>query len=222
MLVEDTFRVGLPVDEAWRLLTDLEQVVPCVPGASLDDVSDGEYRGRVTTRIGPITVKYAGAARFVERDDVDHRAVISLRGREERGNGSVAATVTTLLKPDGDGTRVDLATDLEISGRAAQFGRGIIGDVTSSVLGEFARQLEQMVAGERNGHARPAVAPQAAGEPAAGHAAPVALDPRLLVVPLLRRAAAPAACAAVGGLCGWLLGRSRRPARRRPRIVIEP
>ena len=219
MLVEDTFRVGLPVDEAWRLLTDLEQVVPCVPGASLDDVTDGEYRGRVTTRIGPITVKYAGAARFVERDEVDHRAVISLRGREERGNGSVAATVTTLLKPDGDGTRVDLATDLEISGRAAQFGRGIIGDVTSSVLGEFARQLEQMVAGQGNGHARPAQAPRAAGEPA-DDAAP-ALDARLVVVPLLRRAAAPAACVAVGGLCGWLLGRSSRPARRRPRIVIE-
>ena len=151
MLVEDTFQVDLPVDDAWRLLTDIERVVPCVPGARLDEVVDGEYRGRVSARIGPITVNYAGVARFVERDEVDHRAVISLRGQEERGNGSVNATVTTLLQPDGDRTRVDLATELDVSGRAAQFGRGILGDVASSVLGEFATQLEQMVAGTGNG-----------------------------------------------------------------------
>jgi carbon monoxide dehydrogenase subunit G len=221
MLVEDTFEVGLPVEDAWRLLTDIEQVVPCVPGASLDEIVDGEYRGRVTARIGPITVKYAGVARFVERDEVDHRAVISLRGQEERGNGSVTATVTTLLKPDHDRTRVDMATELDVSGRAAQFGRGILGDVASSVLGEFAAQLEQMVEGTGNGRTEAAAAASPT-RPAAP--APAALDVRRVVlVPILKRASFPVACVLVGGFGGWLLGRAGRPpARRRlPRIVIQ-
>lgn len=219
MLVEDTFQVPLPIDDAWRLLTDLEQVVPCVPGARLDEVVDGEYRGRVTARIGPITVNYAGAARFVERDDVDHRAVISLRGQEERGNGSVNATVTTVLTPDQDRTQVDLATELDVSGRAAQFGRGILGDVASSVLGEFATELERMVAGTPNGRVQADDRPTAA--PAQAQAA---LNVRRVVlIPMLKRASVPAACVLIGGTAGWLLGRAGRPpARRRlPRIVIE-
>jgi carbon monoxide dehydrogenase subunit G len=217
MLVEDTFQVPLPIDDAWRLLTDLEQVVPCVPGARLDEVVDGEYRGRVTARIGPITVNYAGAARFVERDDVDHRAVISLRGQEERGNGSVNATVTTVLTPDQDRTQVDLATELDVSGRAAQFGRGILGDVASSVLGEFATELERMVAGTSNGRV------QADDRPTAAPAQAALNVRRVVLIPMLKRASVPAACVLIGGAGGWLLGRAGRPAARRrlPRIVIE-
>ena len=170
--------------------------MPCVPGASLDEVVDAEYRGRVTARIGPITVRYAGAAHFVERDDVDHRAVISLRGREERGNGSVKATVTTQLKPERDRTRVDLSTELDVSGRAAQFGRGILGDVASSVLGEFATELERMVEGT-DGPASSA-APGAA-DASAERRADATLDVRRVVImPMLRRATVPAACVLAG------------------------
>jgi len=217
MLVEDSFQVALPLDDAWELLTDLEQVVPCVPGASLEDVVDGEYRGRVTARVGPITVAYAGAARFVERDEVDHRAVIALHGREERGGGSVNATMTTALHAAGDRTTVELATDLDVSGRAAQFGRGILGDVVSSVMGEFAAGLEQMVAESPGNGAAPGTAAAAPG--------PAALNVRRTVlVPVARRAALPAACLVIGGVGGWLLGASRRPRRRRrlPRLVLQP
>jgi hypothetical protein len=140
--------------------------------------------------------------------------VISLRGSEERGNGSVKATVTIRLKPERNRTRVDLTTDLDVSGRAAQFRRGILGDVASSVLGEFATQLEQMVEG--TGAARGAGA-----QPAPTSSA--ALDVRrVVIVPMLRRAAVPAACLLAGGVGGWLLARATKPAPRRlPRIVIQ-
>jgi hypothetical protein len=141
--------------------------------------------------------------------------VISLRGSEERGNGSVKATVTTRLKPERNRTRVHLTTDLDVSGRAAQFGRGILGDVASSVLGEFATQLEQMVEGTG------APARGAGAQPAPTSSA--ALDVRrVVIVPMLRRAAVPAACLLAGGVGGWLLARATKPAPRRlPRIVIQ-
>jgi carbon monoxide dehydrogenase subunit G len=216
MLVEDSFQVRLAVDDAWTLLTDLERVVPCVPGASLDEVVDGEYRGRVTARIGPITVNYVGAARFEERDEVEHRAVVSLRGREERGGGSVSATMTTALHAEGERTMVELATELDVSGRAAQFGRGILGDVVSSVMGEFAACLERMAGAPGDG--------DGASAPVVGSAA---LDVRRTVLaPVARRAAVPAACLLLGGIAGWLLSggraQSRGLRRRLPQVVILP
>lgn len=193
MKLANDFWVALPVDEAWALLTDLPRIAPCLPGAHLDDVVDGEYRGGLATKIGPINARYRGVARFVERDDVDHRAVIEARGSEERGSGAASGTVVATLHPDGQGTRVDLSTELAISGRAAQFGRSLVAEVSASMLAEFARRLEAIV--------RPGTSTAVARDEADR------LDVvRTVALPMLRRAAVPAACAVVAGVIGWLLG----------------
>lgn len=193
MKLENTFEVPLPVDDTWRLLQDLRKVAPCLPGAHLDDVVDGEYRGGLSTRIGPITAKYQGKARFLERDELDHRAVIQAQGREERGSGTAAATITASLHPTGTGTQVELVTDMAISGRAAQFGRSLIAEVSATLIGEFAGRLEALITGDT-----------AAAE------APQQLDvARTVVLPLLRRAIVPTVVGVVAGAVGWLLGRRR-------------
>ena len=197
MKLANDFWVALPVDEAWALLTDLPRIAPCLPGAHLDDVVDGEYRGGLATRIGPVSARYRGAARFVERDDVDHRAVIEARGSEERGNGAASGTVVATLRPDGQGTRVDLATELAISGRAAQFGRSLLSEVSATMLAEFARRVET-VAGSGSSAA---AARHEGGEPDVV---------RTVALPVLRRAAVPAACALIAGVVGWLAGRWTR------------
>ncbi|MBO0826324.1 MAG: SRPBCC family protein [Streptosporangiales bacterium] len=199
MKLANDFWVALPVDEAWELLTDLPRIAPCLPGAHLDDVVDGEYRGGLATKIGPINARYRGVARFVERDDVDHRAVIEARGSEERGSGAASGTVVATLRPDGAGTRVDLSTELAISGRAAQFGRSLVAEVSATMLAEFARRLEAVV--------RPG--PAAAGS---RHEAGELDVVRTFALPLLRRAAVPAVFAVVAGVVGWLIGHSGRPS----------
>ncbi|WP_395103550.1 SRPBCC family protein [Actinomadura sp. SCN-SB] len=193
MRLENTFHVPLPVEEAWALLTDLPRIAPCLPGAHLDEVVDGEHRGGLSTKIGPITAKYRGTARFVERDDVDHRGVIEARGREERGSGTAAATVTARLRPEDGGTRVEVSTELAISGRAAQFGRSLLAEVSTMLIDQFTARLEALI---KDGAAAPA------------EQAEQTLDVGTTVVlPLLRRAAVPAAAAVVAGVLGYLLGR---------------
>jgi len=103
MLLEHTFTVPVPPDEAWVVLLDLERVAPCMPGATLESVDDGAFTGTVKVKVGPITVTYKGKGRFTERDETAHRAVIDAAGRETRGSGTAAATVTATLKPHGDG-----------------------------------------------------------------------------------------------------------------------
>jgi hypothetical protein len=140
------FRVAVPVDEAWALLTDVERIAPCLPGAQLTEIEGDEYRGVVKVKVGPITAQYKGAAHFVERDEAAHRAVLRAEGRETRGQGNAAATITALLTPDGDGTDVSVVTDLTITGKVAQFGRGVLADVSSKLLGQFATSLEAEIA----------------------------------------------------------------------------
>lgn len=189
MKLENTFEVTLPVDETWRLLQDLRKVAPCLPGAHLDDVVEGEYRGGLSTKIGPITADYTGHARFLERDDLDHRAVIQARGREQRGSGTAAATITATLHPAASGTRVDLATDLAISGRAAQFGRSLLADISTTLIAEFAARLQSSITG-------------------ADALAPAQLDvARAVVIPVARKAVVPAVASVVAGFVGWLIGR---------------
>ena len=142
MELTNTFRVAVPVDEAWTLLTDLERIAPCMPGAQLTDIEGDEYRGVVKVKVGPITAQYKGAAHFVDRDDTAHRAVLRAEGRETRGQGQAAATITAQLVPDGDGTEVSVLTDLVVTGKVAQFGRGVLADVSSKLLGQFATSLE--------------------------------------------------------------------------------
>jgi carbon monoxide dehydrogenase subunit G len=145
MRIEDQFRVNLPVEEAWKLLLDIERIAPCMPGAALQEVEGDEYRGVVKVKVGPITAQYKGAARFAEVDEQTHRAVISANGRDTRGQGNASATVTASLEAVDGGTQVRIDTDLSITGKVAQFGRGVIGDVSSKLLAQFVDNLERDV-----------------------------------------------------------------------------
>ena len=142
MELKNDFRVSVPIDVAWAVLTDLERIAPCMPGAELQEVEGDEYRGIVKVKVGPITAQYKGTARFVERDDTEHRAVLRAEGRDTRGQGNASATVIATATSDGDGTVVSIDTDLSITGKVAQFGRSIMGDVSTKMLGEFADRLE--------------------------------------------------------------------------------
>jgi hypothetical protein len=136
------FRVGVPVERAWELLTDVEGIAPCMPGAQLQEIQGDEYRGIVKVKVGPITAQYKGVARFLERDEAAHRAVLRAEGRETRGQGNANATITARLEADGDATNVTVVTDLTITGRVAQFGRGVLADVSAKLLGQFVDCLE--------------------------------------------------------------------------------
>jgi carbon monoxide dehydrogenase subunit G len=147
--LENSFTVPVPIDEAWRVLMDIERIAPCMPGAALDSVTGDDFTGRVKVKLGPINLTYQGKATFVERDEAGHRAVIDARGKDQRGNGTAAAVVTATLAGEGSTTRVDVLTDLNITGRPAQFGRGVMTDVGNKLLGQFADKLAaQLAAGD--------------------------------------------------------------------------
>jgi carbon monoxide dehydrogenase subunit G len=143
--IEDEFRVDVPIDEAWKVLLDVERIAPCMPGAQLQEIEGDEYRGIVKIKVGPITAQYKGAARIVETDETAHQVVLKAEGRDTRGQGNASATVTATLTPAGSGTVVHIDTDLNITGKVAQFGRGVMADVSSKLLGQFASNLERDV-----------------------------------------------------------------------------
>ena len=145
MELSNEFTVDVPVDEAWRVLTDLERIAPCMPGAVLEEVEGDDYRGVVKVKVGPVTAQYRGKASFLERDGSAHKAVLRAEGRETRGQGNANATITATLSPAGSGTRVSVVTDLAITGRIAQMGRGVLADVTDKLLGQFVDSLEATV-----------------------------------------------------------------------------
>jgi uncharacterized protein len=147
MELTNEFKVDVPVDKAFEVLTDVERIAPCMPGAQLQEIEGDEYRGIVKVKVGPITAQYKGAARFVERDEAAHRAVLRAEGRDTRGQGNANATITASLVPEGDGTKVTVATDLTVTGRVAQFGRGVMADVSTKLLGQFVDCLEHQVLG---------------------------------------------------------------------------
>ncbi len=175
MQLENSFTVPVPVDEAWRVLLDIERIAPCMPGAALDTVTGDEFTGRVKVKLGVITLTYQGKASFVEKDEAAHRAVIDARGRDQRGNGTASAVVTATLAAEGDRTRVDVLTDLNITGRPAQFGRGVMTDVGNKLLGQFADQLAaQLGAGDQQPEPVPDTAPSAPAPRPAPDTTPVA------------------------------------------------
>jgi carbon monoxide dehydrogenase subunit G len=139
------FSVSVPVEQAWAVLTDLERIAPCMPGAQLQEVDGDEYRGVVKVKVGPITAQYKGTARIVERDDTAHRAVLRAEGREARGQGTAAATITATLEEREGATGVHITTDMEISGKVAQFGRGVLAEVSEKLLDQFVHELEANV-----------------------------------------------------------------------------
>ena len=173
MELQHSFSVPVDVDQAWAVLVDIEQVAPCMPGAALDTVDGDEFSGSVKVRLGPIGLTYKGKARFVEKDEVAHRAVIDAQGKDARGNGTASATVTATLHPQDDGTRVEVNTDLAITGKPAQFGRGVMADVGNKLIGQFADCLAGKLAKVGKPAAGPAeqpAAPDSAPQPAAGQA----------------------------------------------------
>lgn len=175
----DSFVLPLPIDRAWDLLLDLEKIAPCMPGAQLTEIEGDEHRGKVKIKVGPITAQFAGQARFTEKDAATHRAVITAEGREARGQGNANAVVTASLSaidgPQGPGTstKVEVVTDLTISGKVAQFGRGVIADVSSKLISQFVANVEKMV-NEDNASATDATDPTAATAASGSDEAPTA------------------------------------------------
>ena len=157
------FRVSLPVGPAWALLTDLERIAPCMPGAQLTGVEGEEYSGVVKVKVGPMTVQYKGVASFEEQDADARTAVLRARGRDVRGQGNADARITARLVPDGDGTRVTVETRLTITGKVAQFGKGMIEEISKKLLAQFAEALEAAVE-EEAPQAPPEEAPEAPPE----------------------------------------------------------
>ena len=162
MELTNEFRVGVPVEQAWSVLTDVERIAPCLPGAQLEEVEGDEYRGVVKVKVGPITAQYKGKASFVERDTNAWKAVLKAEGRDTRGQGNASALVTATLVSDGDATRVKVVTDLTITGKVAQFGRGVLADVSSKLIEQFVTSLEQDVLAGSQGSEPAASAPEAA------------------------------------------------------------
>jgi carbon monoxide dehydrogenase subunit G len=122
--LDNKFTVPAPVSEVWKTLLDMERIAPCMPGATVDRVDGDEVAGRVRVKVGPITARYAGTARFVTKDEASHRAVLEASGRETRGSGTASATVEVTMSEQGAVTQVRVVTSLEITGKQAQFGRG--------------------------------------------------------------------------------------------------
>jgi|JI7StandDraft_1071085.scaffolds.fasta_scaffold47654_2 carbon monoxide dehydrogenase subunit G len=162
------FTVPAPIGTTWATFMDLHRVGSCFPGAVVTDASDDGFAGTVKVKLGPIALQYAGAGTFLERDDQAYRAVIEAKGKDKRGNGTAGATVTIQLAPSGEGTRVDVTTDLSVTGKPAQFGRGVMQDVSDKLLGQFVACIEQQFAVEDE------PAPETVPQPDAGPSAPSA------------------------------------------------
>jgi uncharacterized protein len=177
MELTNDFRVAVPPARAWEVLTDVERIAPCMPGAQLQEIEGDEYRGIVKVKVGPITAQYKGKATFVERDQDGGRLVLRAEGRETRGQGNANATITATLSPDGDGTAVSVVTDLTVTGRVAQFGRGVLADVSSKLLGQFVDCLESTVLTDDAPAAAPAAPSAPEPAPASAPATPSAPEP---------------------------------------------
>jgi uncharacterized protein len=165
MKIANQFTVSAPIDQAWDVLCDLEQVIPLMPGAQLVGHEGDDYLGKVKVKVGPVTSEFSGKVRFVEQDSAQHRAVIDGKGKESRGTGNAAATVTARLQEAGDRTQVTVDTDLKIVGKLAQFGSGMLQQVSEKLLGQFVESLEAKLAAENAGSATsPADNPAAGAE----------------------------------------------------------
>ena len=160
MELNDSFEVAHPIDAVWQVLNDVERIAPCLPGAQLTGRDGDVYEGLVKVKVGPITSQYTGKASFTERDDAAHRLLMSASGRDTRGAGNASAEIAVTLEAVGDAsTQVSVNTDLTITGKVAQFGRGVLADVSRKLMGQFADNLAALVAAD-----------VAAAEPAAAEA----------------------------------------------------
>ncbi|TWP36782.1 SRPBCC family protein [Leekyejoonella antrihumi] len=233
MQLEHEFTVPAPIGTTWDTFMDLQGVAECFPGATVTRVDGDSFDGSCKVKLGPIALVYNGTGTFVERDEVAHRAVIEAKGKDKRGNGTAGATATIELSAQGDSTTVRVVTDLKVTGKPAQFGRGVMQDVSDKLLGQFVACLEQRL-GPGSTAAAAATAPSsdtpgAPEQPSAGPDTPApgpaqgsgsgrgqasasdTLDLGSAVLPSIAKSYAPYAVAGVVGLLiGLLLGRRRR------------
>ena len=197
MKLENRFTVPVPVDEAWKVLLDVERIAPCMPGATLTSIDGDRFEGTVKVKVGPINLTYGGKASFVSKDEATHIAVIDGSGKETRGTGTAKALITCRLIGNGASTDVEVDTDLNVTGKPAQFGRGVLADVNSKLVDQFAACLSDEI---RTGNREPVFAATAA---ALG--APAGLEPpRSPVVPAVepREARKPAEAIDLLGTAG--------------------
>jgi carbon monoxide dehydrogenase subunit G len=183
MELEHSFTVPVPVDQAWDVLLDVERVAPCMPGATLDSVDGDEIKGRIKVKVGPISMTYVGTARFTERNRDAGVVTLEASGKEARGAGTAAATVRSELHGHDGQTEVTVHTSLNVTGRPAQFGRGVMADVSAKLIGIFATNLAAMLTTGNGSAPEPARPEPAVPEPAgpgpavqapAAHAGPAA------------------------------------------------
>jgi uncharacterized protein len=183
MLIKNDFEVAVPVDKVWRFFDDIPQVAACLPGTELtDELGDDKYAGKVAIRMGPVKLQFDGTAEIKERDDAHQRLVVDAAGADEKGRGQAAMLVTAQLVPTATGTRVHVEQDLQLSGAAAQYGRGMISDVTAVLMRDFAGNMQNRITAIDRG-----ISPDEVG------------------------AARPASGLAIGGRAAWMaLGRVAR------------
>lgn len=235
MQFQNEFVVPVPPARAWDVLLDMPQVARCLPGATLQENDGQRFAGKMKVKVGPITVGYKGSAEFVEKDVENYRAVVKASGREERGAGTAGATITAQLHPtEDDRTRVQVLTDLDITGKPAQFGRGVMEEVGAAIIGQFAKRLAAQIqdgpsaAAEATPATAPATPPTAGGQDAPAAGSPTvasheqdheddALDMGLLAwKPVLKRVAP----AVAGVLGGFVLGRLFARSPKTPHVVV--
>jgi carbon monoxide dehydrogenase subunit G len=217
MKLDNEFTVSVPIGEAWEVLTDLEMIAPCMPGAQLTGVNDGVYTGKVKIKVGPVTAEYSGTARFAERDVDTYRAVIDARGRDSRGNGNATAVISAQLLPEGENTRVTVTTDLTIAGRIAQFGSGMIKEVSAKLLGQFVQCLEVRLGGGLSflggpGGLAAGASPASGATGSASAAAVASASPAAAASSRANAAAAPAAGSGTTAAGGTVAESSPEPA----------
>ena len=153
------FTVAVPVEDAWRILTDVERIAPCLPGAQLQEIEGDTYRGIVKVKVGPIQAQFKGQANFIERDDAAYKVVLKGEGRDTTGKGNASAIITAeMTAVDATSTSVTVNTDLSVTGKVAQFGRGAMADISDKLLAQFVVNLNALIA-EQPATAAPAPAP---------------------------------------------------------------
>jgi carbon monoxide dehydrogenase subunit G len=224
MKIANEFTVSVPIDDAWDVLTDLEQVIPLMPGAQMTGRDGDDVLGKVKVKVGPVTSEFSGKVHFVEQNRDEHRAVIDGKGKESRGTGNAAATVTAQLHDAGGHTRVTVDTDLKVVGKLAQFGSGMLQQVSEKLLGQFVDSLEAKLAVDQNPapQAAPthngAAAPQAAPVPTQAESEPIDLL-QLAGAGALKKYGPPVFVAFLAAAVVFTLGRLRiaRKALRRSR-----
>lgn len=173
MKIENEFTVAAPVEDVWDVLIDVERVAPCLPGASIRGSRDGAHEGAMTIKVGPVTTSYLGTVRIEEADERARRAVLRAQARDSRGQGTAAATITSSMEAVPAGTQVRVETDMRVTGAVAQFGRGVMEDVSAKLMASFA----ECVAAEISAAPRPKAEPAGDGARQVGPRRPAAVPP---------------------------------------------